>query len=213
MDLVTGLNDTVDFGNKKDVSGTDLNPLHWAVYTNNLRATKAVIENQIFNIVIVGKVPTNTGMANDSEISQDGTDDATSRRSGAFKRNVSRRDTNTHSEGRFGSIPRSLVLFWPIDQENIEIFNYLWNDLSVNWGLKSLKFILTMICIKENLNLLESFLESETFEKIVNYLPFHESMDFLEAFIVKNERIPEEMKADLFERQEMLVYDFVGELM
>lgn len=211
MDLVVGLNDTVDFGNRKAINGLDLNPLHWAVYTNNLKATKAVIENQIFNIVIVGKVPTNTGMANDSEMSHEGTE--ASGRDGAMRRSHAKKDGNTHSEDRFGSIPRSLVLFWPIDQENYDIFNYLWNDLEINWGLKTLKFILVTICIKENQKLLGSFLQSATFENIVNFMPFHESMDFLEAFVIKNERIPEEMKTDLFDREEMMVYDFVGELM
>lgn len=38
-------------------------------------------------------------------------------------------------------------------------------------------------------------------------------MDFLESFIVKNDRIWEEVKAELFEGKEMLVYDFMGELM
>jgi len=38
-------------------------------------------------------------------------------------------------------------------------------------------------------------------------------MDFLEAFIIKNERISDDLKVSLFDRQEMIVYDFVGELM
>ena len=38
-------------------------------------------------------------------------------------------------------------------------------------------------------------------------------MDFLESFVVKNDRIPEDMKIDLFEKDNMLVYDFVGELL
>eukprot|EP00343_Euplotes_focardii_P004814 CAMPEP_0205809622 /NCGR_PEP_ID=MMETSP0205-20121125/13876_1 /ASSEMBLY_ACC=CAM_ASM_000278 /TAXON_ID=36767 /ORGANISM="Euplotes focardii, Strain TN1" /LENGTH=269 /DNA_ID=CAMNT_0053087085 /DNA_START=377 /DNA_END=1183 /DNA_ORIENTATION=+ len=211
MDLVTGHDQTADFGNKKNISGIGFNPIHWAVYTNNLHAIKTIIENQIFNIVITGKVPTNTGMANESEVSIEQTNDAD------FENDVVNLNSNgrepPHSEKRFGSIPRSLLLFWPIDQEHEDIFNYLWNELEINWGLKTLKFILTMICIKENHHLLESFLLSNTFEKIINSLPFHDSMDFLEPFIIKNERIPEEMKVDLFDRQNMIVYDFVGELM
>jgi hypothetical protein len=38
-------------------------------------------------------------------------------------------------------------------------------------------------------------------------------MDFLENFVVKNDRIPEDMKIELLEKDSMLVYDFVGELM
>lgn len=194
-------------GTNKGVNGEDLNPFHWSVYTNNLKATKVIVENQIFNIVIVGKVPSNTGMANESEISHEITNDISPREKERKRKSL------THSETRFGSIPRSLVLFWPIDQENYEMFSYLWNSLEVNWGLKTLKFILTMIWIKENSKLLETFLQSANFWKIINFMPFHDAMDFLEAFIIKNERIPEELKVDIFEQQEMIVYDFVGELM
>lgn len=42
---------------------------------------------------------------------------------------------------------------------------------------------------------------------------FDEAMDFLEAFIVKNDRISDEVKSELFEKKGMLAYDFMGELM
>jgi len=126
----------------KEVNGEDLNPIHWAVYTNNLNAIKTIIKNQIFNIVIAGKVPSNTGMANDSEISMDA---ATHDVHLHDLDDQSGRKERTFSESKFGSIPRSLILFWPIDQEIENIFDYLWNDLEINWGLKTLKFILTMI--------------------------------------------------------------------
>lgn len=216
IDLVTGIDQTVEFGSEKNVNGTDLNPLHWAVYNNNLDAVKTVIENQVFNILVAGKVPSNTGLANDSEISIDepGQEDEDDPMKGSFRRKLSKRHGPlTMSEKRYGSIPRSLILFWAIDHENIEIFEYLWNLENINWGLKNLKFNLAMICIKENPKLLDAFLFSETFSRIVNHLPFDEAMDFLEAFIVKNDRISDDIKAELFEESSMIVYDFMGELM
>jgi hypothetical protein len=149
FDIVIGLKENVEFGNKKDVKGEELNPLHWAVYTQNLKATKMIVETQIFNILIAGKVPTNTGLANDSEISIEvnDTSDNKMHSSGAAikKKNSRRQKKTTISEKRFGSVPRSLILFWAVDQENHEMLNYLWSLPNINWGLKNLKFLLAMI--------------------------------------------------------------------
>lgn len=38
-------------------------------------------------------------------------------------------------------------------------------------------------------------------------------MDFLEAFVVKNDRISDEIKMELLSKRGMLSYDFMGELM
>ena len=59
----------VDIGSKKNWKGSSLNPLHWAVYTGNIDAVKAIINNCVFNIITVGKVPSDTGLANESETS------------------------------------------------------------------------------------------------------------------------------------------------
>lgn len=61
--------------------------------------------------------------------------------------------------------------------------------------------------------MLETFINSPTFARIINSLPFEDAMDFLENFVVKNERIPDDMKTELLEKKSLLVYDFVGELM
>lgn len=145
MDIVTGIKDTVDFGSKKNIKSEELNPLHWAVYTGNLKAFEAICNTQIFNIVIAGKVPSNTGMANESEISIDEIkitrNSSTLNRSRSYKA----KHAQTLSDKRFGSNPRSLLLFFAIEQENFEMFQFLWNTLCINWGLKSLKFNLTML--------------------------------------------------------------------
>lgn len=217
IDMVIGLEAPAEFGNIKDIKGEQFNPLHWAVYTNNLKATKAIIENQIFNIIIAGKVPTNTGLANESEMSIEEVNEESpniKESQGSIKRKPTKRQGPlTISEKRYGSVPRSLILFWAIDREYLELFEYLWELPDLNWGLKNLKFNLAMICIKENPKLLEKFLLSSTFVRIINSLPFDDAMDFLEAFIIKNERIPDDMKFDLFKQDGMLVYDFMGELL
>lgn len=59
---------------------------------------------------------------------------------------------------------------------------------------------------------MNSFLYSPTFSRIVNSLSFEEAMNFLEAFIIKNEKIPDDTKVELFSQKELLVYDFMGEL-
>lgn len=217
IDMVTGLDAPADFGNRKDIKGEQFNPLHWAVYTNNLKATKAIVENQIFNIIIAGKVPTNTGLANESEMSIEEINEESpnvKESQGSIKRKTTKRlGPLTISEKRYGSVPRSLILFWAIDRDYLELFEYLWELPDINWGLKNLKFNLAMICIKENPKLFEKFLMSQTFVRIINSLPFDDAMDFLEAFIIKNERIPDDMKFDLFKQKGMLVYDFMGELL
>ena len=200
----------------KDVSGSELNPLHWAVYNGDLGTVKNIVDNWIFNILIVGKVPSDTNLANDSEVSINeddikdlDQDDNNLRKAKTMKLN----NAKSISESRYGTTPRSLILFWPIDQENVEMFEYLWNLEHINWGIKNLKFNLAMICIKENIRLLEVFLYSPSFDRIINSIDFDEAMDFLESFIVKNERINDEVKTELFERKAMLAYDFIGELM
>jgi hypothetical protein len=214
MDGVTGIKGTVDFGSKKNIKSEDLNPLHWAVYSGNLKAIEAICNTQIFNIVIAGKVPSNTGMANESEISIDETkmdrDSASLNRSKSTKY----KEALAQSDKRFGSNPRNLLLFFAIEQENVEMFKYLWNTLYINWGLKSLKFNLTMLWIKENNKMIETWLLSDTFVKIINSLPFDEAMDFLEIFVIKNDRVADEVKTELFHKKKALnIYDFVGELM
>ena len=69
LDMVTGLDEEVEFGSEGKVDGSDLNPLHWAVYTDNMKAVQTIVDNVIFNIIIAGKVPSNSGYANESEIS------------------------------------------------------------------------------------------------------------------------------------------------
>jgi hypothetical protein len=146
LSVVTGLKESVDFGNQADVNGDHLNPLHWAVYKNNLKATKAIIENQIFNVLIAGKVPQSTGLANESEMSVHEEHIHENGNSSLIgKKSTKHHDPKTCSEVKFGAAPRSLILFWPIDKESIEMFQYLWGLEGINWGLKNLKFHLAMM--------------------------------------------------------------------
>lgn len=149
MDIVGGRDEPVTFGNQKDVRSEDLNPLHWAVYKNNVQAMKAIVENQIFNIIIAGKVPSNTNLANESEISIDavGNDgyDPTSMKNSMRRKSSKVSGPAPMSVKHFNSVPRSLILFWAIDQDHADMFEYLWNLPNINWGLKNIKFQLTML--------------------------------------------------------------------
>lgn len=54
----------------KTIQSENLNMLHLAVYHNHLNIVQLILENiPTLDIVVAGKIPTSSGLANQSEIS------------------------------------------------------------------------------------------------------------------------------------------------
>lgn len=83
--------------------------------------------------------------------------------------------------------PRSLILFWMIENEQTDMFKFLWNEIGyIDWGLINLEWIITVLSYNRNNEYLKLIFSSSTFSKILREVSIDSAMNFLEEFILHN---------------------------
>lgn len=171
---------------------------------------KLICENiPNLDIVDAGKIPTSSGLINQSEVSLTEYESSRAKRS-SFGQQES---FQVESPRKRSYRVRSLILFWAIDKSNYEILRFLWTFdkfRDINWGIKNLEFMLLLANDIQDYQILDILLEPKPFAIIMKSLVFTQAMDFIEDHIINNSVIPEELKLKLLNSQEMISYSFVG---
>ena len=199
-----------------------MNPLHLAVYHEHLEIVKLLCEKiPTIDIVDSGKIPSSSGLANESEISINEYD--TSSRPGISRNsNISMGGDTVLSNNPFRvskSIKvRSLILFWALDKANNELLNYLWTfDMpthkKTNWGAKNLEFLILLANDIFEAELFDILFNPNVLSTILNSMNFGLAMDLLEDLVINNSFVPDDIKYLLLESDELLPYAFVGAIL
>ena len=117
QDVTVARGKQVSVGNQ-NVSSDLMNPLHLAVYNKHLEVVKELVRNVPFNMLLAGKVPSRSGLANDSEVTLEAIvvegDEALM---GSVQQAEGGKMAKEPPAGC--EKPRSLLLFWAIEQENV----------------------------------------------------------------------------------------------
>ena len=155
-----------------------------------------ICTTQYFNILQTGKVPSNTPISS-------ATDKTVDHDLGTFN------DVGSQADSK--SFPRSLILFWLIENNDIEIFKYLWSEIPfINWGVNNLEWLISVACYNRNLPFITEILLSTTFSSIIRSLPFEEAMDFLEEYVIHNEEVEDSVLEELLGTRDLLIYNLIG---
>ena len=119
MQEITGKMEQVQVGNKT-IQTENLNILHLAVYYENFEVVKMICELvSNMNLAYVGKIPSSTGLANDSEISITDYDSQRLKPRGqsvSHKYQMNTWNENTPRQSLSNLKVRSLILFWALDK-------------------------------------------------------------------------------------------------
>lgn len=73
-------------------------------------------------------------------------------------------------------------------------------------------FLLTTACLVENQDIIDKLILSQTFLDNLASIDFDKAMDFLEDLVINNPKISDLVKQRLLEKDEMLMFDFMGTL-
>jgi hypothetical protein len=76
--------------------------------------------------------------------------------------------------------------------------------------MNNLEWIITLASYSKNQRILSAILMSVTFTSLLKKEPFKNVMTFLEDFVINNSNISHKNKEELFDKKEMLVYEFMG---
>ncbi len=72
------------------------------------------------------------------------------------------------TDDKINKTPWSLILFWMVENEQYEMFWYLWEEIGfLDWGMQNLEWIMTVLTYNKNLLFLEEIFKSSTFKKII----------------------------------------------
>eukprot|EP00347_Sterkiella_histriomuscorum_P003442 403364280 len=222
---IVGKMEQIKVGNKT-IQSENLNILHLAAYHSQLEVVKYLCENiPSMDLTQAGKIPSSSGLANQSEISSYHEYETSSRINiRASNLSIDMHGLNQNSQRRsianFDRVGpnqrvRSLILFWAIDRQDYKMLNYLWNfNLfgQTNWGIKNLEFMLILANDLQDSTVFEILLSPKPFSIALNNLTFVMAMDFIDDHIVRNGFIAEELKLRLIYSNEMAPYSFVGAL-
>ncbi|CDW84657.1 UNKNOWN [Stylonychia lemnae] len=220
--------ENISVGNRT-IQSDFLNLLHLAVYHNQLNILKIICENvPTLDIVYTGRIPSTSGLANESEISlQDDkrqnnklldtkkfqSDDKHFMASPTA--NIDPNGINSSSVNIQVSQARSLILFWALDKQQYPTLTYLWNFnkfKQTNWGIKNLEFMLLLANDLNENEVFEILLQPKPFSECLKTLSFVDAMDFIEDHVVNNRCVKEELKLKLLYASEMAPYSFIGAL-
>lgn len=157
--------------------------MHLAVYYNHLAIVKLICEYiPVIDLVYAGKIPSSSGLANQSEISvvEYESNRFHNFRNEEHSHNLTEIHDNIHVRGSTRQTPahfkvRSLILFWALDKGNNEILSFLWNYDKykvTDWGVKNLEFMLLLANDLQDQSIFQILLTPKTFSLIMKNMTF-----------------------------------------
>jgi len=83
----------------------------------------------------------------------------------------------------------------------------------VHWGLKNFEFLMILADDLQSEEVFKILLSPKPVSLIMKDLPFSQAMDSIEDLVINNSLIPDELKIELLNSDEMLCFGFVGAIL